>query len=109
MVDKGEAAGVLYVWQDEIERGVFDNPHYSFDDVEDDLGRRLAEDTKDFLKNNYIQEVDTHGDYEHYQLTEKGREAAYKVYQFVEDRHNGEVDTLMGWTDEGSVDDLLGQ
>lgn len=110
MVDKGKAAGALYVWQEGKEGiGGFDNPHYSFNDVEETIERRLEEDTREFLKTHYISKVDTHGDEEHYQLTDKGEEAAYKVYQHVEERHNGEVDTLMDWTDEDTVDDLLDQ
>jgi len=110
MVDKAKAAGALYVWQEGIEGpGSFDNPHYSFDDVEDSIERRLKEDTREFLKNHYISRVDTHGDDEHYQLTEKGKDAAYKVHSHVEDRHNGEVDTLIDWEDEETVDDLLDQ
>lgn len=108
MVNKGKAAGALYVWQEGIEGpGNFDNPHYSFADIENSIERHLEDDTRDFLQESYISRVATHNDSQQYHLTDKGKEVAHAVYKHVWDRYNGELDTLIDWEDEETVEDLL--
>lgn len=111
MTDIAKAAGTLYMWPHYIEasQNILSNPHYSFDDANRFTDRYLEEDEKNFLTDGFLEKIDTDVYEIQYQLTEKGKRAAYSVYDFIEERHNGDLQSFIDWEDKETVESLLTQ
>lgn len=111
MVDKVKVAGTLYMWTHWIEESqlILSNPHYSIDEAERFTDRYLSPEEEQYLKDRYLEGIEDDTDEEQFQLTEEGKEASRQVYDYVESRHNGDLQGFIDWGDEEKAEDILSQ